>query len=111
MLTRQQRWSFFALQSHYPTTAIAWVGGITLTMLYLLGGVTVTQLPLLQWTVLFGANLLVGMLFILSMRRFNLVEHERRSWGFTGSPWTCSPRRSTWRLLRHSWPAARSSTS
>jgi len=84
MLTRQQRWSFFALQSHYPTTAIAWVGGITLTMLYLLGGVTVTQLPLLEWTVLFSANLLVGLLFFLSMRRFNLVEHERRSWGFTG---------------------------
>jgi hypothetical protein len=84
MLTRQQRLSFFALQSHYPTTAIAWVGGITLTTLYLLGGVTVTHLPLLQWSVLFGANLLVGLLFFLCMRRFNLVEHERRSWGFTG---------------------------
>jgi hypothetical protein len=84
MLTRQQRMSFFALQSHYPTTAIAWVGGITLTMLYLLGGVTVTHLPLLEWTVLFGANLVLGMLFFLGMRRFNLAEHERRSWGFTG---------------------------
>ncbi|MGZ4647587.1 MAG: glycosyltransferase family 2 protein [Blastococcus sp.] len=84
MLSRQQRWSFFALQSHYPTTAIAWVGGITLTMLYLLGGVTVTHLPLLQWTVLFGANLLASMVFFLCMRRFNLVEHERSSWGFTG---------------------------
>jgi hypothetical protein len=84
MMTRQQRISFFALQSHYPTTAIAWVGGITLTMLYLLGGVTVTHLPLTQWTVLFGANLVVGLLFFLGMRRFHLVEHERRSWGFTG---------------------------
>jgi cellulose synthase (UDP-forming) len=84
MLTRQQRWSFFALQSHYPTTAITWVGGIALTALYLLGGVTVTHLPLAQWGVLFGSNLLVGLLFFFCMRRFNLVEHERRSWGFTG---------------------------
>jgi hypothetical protein len=84
MLTRQQRWSFFALQSHYPTTAIAWVGGITLTSLYLLGGVTVTHLPILQWSVLFGANLFVGLLFFFCMRRFHLVEHERRSWGLTG---------------------------
>ena len=84
MLTRQQRISFFALQSHYPTTAMAWVGGITLTMLYLLAGVTVTHLPLLEWTVLFGANLVLGLVFFLGMRRFNLVEHERRSWGLAG---------------------------
>ena len=84
LLTRQQRWSFFALQSHYPTTAMAWVGGIALTTLYLAGGVSVTQLPMLQWGVLFGSNLLVGLLFFFCMRRFNLVEHERRTWGFTG---------------------------
>jgi hypothetical protein len=84
MLTRQQRWSFFALQSHYPTTAITWVGGIALTALYLLGGVTVTHLPLAQWGVLFASNLLVGLAFFFCMRRFNLVEHERRTWGFTG---------------------------
>lgn len=84
MRTTQQRLSFFALQTHYPTTAIAWVGGIILTTLYLVGGVTVTYLPLLQWGLLFGANLLVGLIFFFSMRRFNLVDHERRSWGLTG---------------------------
>jgi hypothetical protein len=84
LLTRQQRWSFFALQSHYPTTAVTWVGGIALTALYLLGGVTVTRLPLLQWGVLFAGNLLVGLAFFFGMRRFNLVEHERRTWGFAG---------------------------
>ncbi|MGY2082557.1 glycosyltransferase family 2 protein [Blastococcus sp. SYSU DS0539] len=84
MRNRQQRLSFFALQSHYPTTAIAWVGGITLSTLYLVGGVTVTHLPVLQWSLLFGANLLVGLVFVFCMRRFNLVEHERRSWGLSG---------------------------
>ncbi|MBW8766204.1 MAG: glycosyltransferase [Geodermatophilales bacterium] len=84
MLTRRQRWSFVALQTHYPTSAIVWVGGISLSALYLLGGVTVTHLPLLQWGVLFGANLLLGVAFTIGMRRFNLVEHERRSWGLAG---------------------------
>jgi hypothetical protein len=84
MRTWQQRLSFFALQTHYPTTAIAWVGGITLSALYLVGGVTVTDLPVLQWGLLFGANLLVGLTFSFCMRRFNLVEHERSSWGLAG---------------------------
>lgn len=84
MRTRQQRLSFLALQTHYPTTAIAWVGGITLSALYLVGGVTVTHLPVLQWGLLFGANLLVGLVFSFCMRRFNLVEHERSSWGLAG---------------------------
>ncbi|MGY1833878.1 glycosyltransferase family 2 protein [Blastococcus sp. SYSU DS0510] len=84
MRTRQQRLSFFALQTHYPTTAIAWVGGVSLSILYLVGGVTVTHLPVLEWSLLFGANLLVGLFFAFCMRRFNLVEHERRSWGLSG---------------------------
>jgi hypothetical protein len=84
MRTAQQRRSFFALQTHYPTTAVAWVGGVLLSVLYLVGGVTVTALPMLEWGVLFGANLFLGLLFAFCMRRFNLVEHERRSWGLTG---------------------------
>jgi cellulose synthase/poly-beta-1,6-N-acetylglucosamine synthase-like glycosyltransferase len=84
MRTRQQRLSFFALQTHYPTTAIAWVGGIALSALYLVGGVSVTHLPLLLWGLLFGANLVLGLLFSFCMRRFNLVEHEQRSWGLAG---------------------------
>ncbi|WNV76374.1 glycosyltransferase family 2 protein [Geodermatophilus sp. DSM 44513] len=79
-----QRLSFFALQTHYPTTAMAWVGGVVLSATYLLGGVTVTHLPLTQWGLLFGANLGLGLVFAFCMRRFNLVEHERRSWGIRG---------------------------
>jgi hypothetical protein len=84
MRTGQQRLSFFALQTHYPTSAIAWVGGVALSALYLLGGITVTHLPMALWGGLFGANLLVGLAFTFGMRRFNLVEHERRSWGLAG---------------------------
>jgi hypothetical protein len=79
-----QRLSFFGLQSHYPTTAIAWVGGIFLSAMYLVGGVTATDLPLAVWAALFPLNLIVGFGFFQFMRRFNLAEHERKSWGLTG---------------------------
>lgn len=84
MRTKQQRLAFLALQSHYPATAIAWVGGVFLSMLYLVGGVTVTQLPMPVWGGLFAANVLLGVYFNAYLRRFNLVEHERRSWGLAG---------------------------
>src|SRR5207253_7554429 len=82
--SRWQKLSFFALQSHYPTTAIGWVGGISLTCLYLIGGVTATRLPLLTWSALFVLNVSIAIVFLQFMRRFNLTEHERRSWGLTG---------------------------
>jgi cellulose synthase (UDP-forming) len=84
MRTVQQRLSFFALQTHYPTTSMAWVGGSLLASLYLVGGVSITRLPLLEWGLLFGLNLVLGLSFSFCMRRYNLVEHERRSWGLAG---------------------------
>jgi cellulose synthase (UDP-forming) len=83
-LSRRQKLTFFALQSHYPTTALSWVSGIFLTATYLVGGLTVSRLPALIWSSLFIANLVVGFTFFQFTRRFNLVEHERRSWGLSG---------------------------
>jgi cellulose synthase (UDP-forming) len=40
MASRRQRLSFFALQTHYPTTAIAWLAGIFVTAVYLICGIT-----------------------------------------------------------------------
>ena len=79
-----QRLSFAALQTHYPTTAISWFSGIFLTGLYLVGGVTITRLPSAVWGLLFVGNLTVGLAFVQFTRRFNLVAHERRSWGLSG---------------------------
>ncbi|WP_091771363.1 glycosyltransferase family 2 protein [Blastococcus aurantiacus] len=84
MASAQQRRSFVALQSHYPTTALTWVGGVLLSALYLVGGVTATHLPLQLWSVLFAANMGLGLAFCFGMRQFNLVDHERRSWGLAG---------------------------
>jgi cellulose synthase (UDP-forming) len=60
------------------------VSGIFLTGLYLVGGITVTRLPGPLWAALLLANLAVGFAFIQFTRRFNLVAHERRSWGLSG---------------------------
>jgi cellulose synthase (UDP-forming) len=79
-----QRLSFFALQTHYPTTAITWVIGVLLSAMYLVGGITVTRLPALVWAGLFVSNIGVGLAFFEFTQRFNLVEHERRSWGWSG---------------------------
>jgi cellulose synthase (UDP-forming) len=83
-LPLRKRLSFLATQSHYPTTALSWVSGIFLTAVYLVGGLTVTRLPAMIWAALFLANIAVGFTFFQFTRRFNLVEHERRSWGLTG---------------------------
>ncbi|UQU63474.1 glycosyltransferase [Couchioplanes caeruleus] len=81
---RSQRLSFFALQSHYPTTALSWVIGVALSALYLVGGVTISRLPALVWGVLFVGNIVAGLAFFRFTQRFNLVEHERRSFGLAG---------------------------
>ena len=80
----RQRLAFFALQSHYPTTALSWVIGIALSSLYLIGGVTITRLPAAAWCLLFAANIVTGLFFFQFTQRFNLVEHERRSRGIAG---------------------------
>ncbi len=84
MRHRQQRVSFAALQLHYPTTAMSWVGGVFLSALYLGGGITVTRLSASVWVALFGFNICVGLVFNQYLRRFNLVEHERRGFGLAG---------------------------
>ena len=61
-----------------------WVGGVFLSALYLVGGVTVTRLSASIWVVLFGLNIVVGLAFNQYLRRFNLVEHERRGFGLAG---------------------------
>ncbi len=80
----RQRLSFAALQMHYPTTAMTWVGGVFLAALYLVGGITVTRLSAAVWVVLFMLNIVVGLAFNQYLRRFNLVEHERRGFGLAG---------------------------
>jgi cellulose synthase (UDP-forming) len=84
MPLRSQRISFITLQTHYPFAGLTWLGGILLFMLYLLGGISVTRLSVTVWVGLFTANTVVGFALFQMMRRFNLAEHERKSWNLTG---------------------------
>jgi cellulose synthase (UDP-forming) len=84
MPRKRQRASFTALQLHYPTVAIAWVGGVFLSALYLIGGITPTSLSSATWGVFFGLNIVVGLAFNQYLRRLNLVEHERQGFGLAG---------------------------
>lgn len=83
-LRTPQRLSFFSLQFHYPTTAISWLGGVSINLLYLVGGVTVTSMPLMLWLGLFPAVMGSGLAFHQYLRRFNLMPHERKSRGLVG---------------------------
>lgn len=84
MPKRSQRVSFALLQTHYPFTGLAWLGGIFLFCLYLIGGISVTALSVWIWMGLFVANTALAFAVVQMLARFNLAEHERRSWNLTG---------------------------
>lgn len=78
-----QRMSFSLLQLFYPSVALSWLLGNAITVLYLVAGADM-RLPIGQWAALWGASMLVSLGTFFWLRRFNLVEHERREWGWTG---------------------------
>jgi cellulose synthase (UDP-forming) len=84
MPRRSQRVSFILLQTHYPFTGLAWLGGIFLFCLYLVGGISVTQLSLWVWMGLFIANTVLAFVVVQMLSRFNLAPHERDSLNLTG---------------------------
>ena len=84
MPLRSQRISFMLLQTHYPFTGLAWLGGIFLFCLYLVGGISVTQLSVWVWMGLFLANTVLAFVMVQMLSRFNLAPHERESWNLTG---------------------------
>ncbi len=84
MPKRSQRVSFILLQTHYPFTGLAWLGGIFLFCLYLIGGISVTQLSVWIWMGLFLANTALAFAIVQMLSRFNLAAHERQSWNLTG---------------------------
>ena len=78
-----QRLAFSLLQLFYPTVAIAWVLGNLATGLYLLGAAT-ANINVVTWVILWLASMSASLLTFFWLRRFNLVEHERRELGMTG---------------------------
>jgi cellulose synthase (UDP-forming) len=82
-LSVRQRIAFTMLQQFYPSVCISWLASMLLTALFLFSGV-VTHLPIAQWAVLWSISVTSSLFLFFWLRRFNLVEHERKQWGMAG---------------------------
>jgi cellulose synthase/poly-beta-1,6-N-acetylglucosamine synthase-like glycosyltransferase len=82
-VSRTQRLSFTLLQIFYPTVAVSWLLANAATGLYLLGAAS-ANIDVTWWIPWWLASLFMPLLTFLWLRRFNLVEHERRELGFVG---------------------------
>lgn len=82
-MTKRQALTFGMLQFFYPSLAIAWILGSAVTLLFS-GLLTQFQglgpVFAILWMYAFASSL--GL--FLWLRRFNLVEHERKDWGLAG---------------------------
>ncbi len=81
-MKKTQALAFTMLQLFYPSVAVTWCASIALSILFLTGqagGGTSGQ-----WVLVWGLSMLTTLGFFVWLRRFNLVEHERRDWGLGG---------------------------
>jgi len=83
-LRRGQRLSFVLLQFFYPSVAVVWVLGNLLTLFTVTTGIPTIRVSGWVWLVLWSLHLTSSLGLFQWLRRFNLVEHERREWGVTG---------------------------
>ena len=77
----RRRLTYALVQSYYPSVALAWVMGYLATAAYLVLGATSIVARPATWFTLWGASLAVWAVVWLWLRRYNLVEHERRRLG------------------------------
>ena len=80
----RQRYSYAALQFFYPSVGAIWALGSILTGLYLIFGVTAIFLDAAEWALLWGATAAGQLALVVWLRRFNLAEHERDTFGLVG---------------------------
>ena len=80
----KQRFSFLALQYHYPAVSLNWLLGNMVSAMYLIFGATFQQIDVLAWAYFLITANFMSLFSFFWLRRFNLVEHERKSLGLTG---------------------------
>ncbi len=83
-LSWSQRISFASMQFHYPSVGLTWLAGNVVSAFYLIAGVTSIRLNMAVWSTLFVTTNFLGLFVFFWLRRFNLVEHERKSLGLAG---------------------------
>jgi cellulose synthase (UDP-forming) len=91
-LMPSQRLSFALLQLFYPSVALSWILSNTVTALFLFGGFS-SRLPVAQWALLWATSMISNFVLYNWLRRFNLVEHERKDRGIVGMSlmFMCTP--------------------
>lgn len=83
-LTWGQRAAYLSLQFHYPAIGATWLLGNALSAMYLVAGVSSSRLQFVPWLVFLVTSIVLGLSVNFWLRRFNLMPHERASWGMTG---------------------------
>jgi len=82
-MTRRQALTFVMLQFFYPSVAVSWILSSLATLLFSFAEVGyhgVTSVVAVLWLYSIASS----MSLFFWLRRFNLVEHERKSWGLGG---------------------------
>lgn len=74
---------FLMLQSFYPSVAVAWVMSNAATVTFVFTEY-VTGKSMIWWTLLWFASVGSSLYLFFWLRKFNLVEHERREYGMVG---------------------------
>jgi cellulose synthase (UDP-forming) len=82
-MRKTQQFTFTLLQMFYPSVAISWILSNLVTITCTLLGVYVHQL-LALWAVLWGSSVISSLGLFFWLRKFNLVEHERKDSGLVG---------------------------
>ncbi len=80
-LTRGQSLYYATLQFFYPSVAIAWLFGNTISAFYFLYGVKSTQTGSITWLLLWGMSLSSQIGLFLWLNKYNLNAYERRHGG------------------------------
>ncbi len=82
-MATSQRLSFAMLQMFYPSVAVSWIMSIALNAVYLFSDMS-SRVSIVQWALLWGSSFGLTIYFFMWLRRFNLVEHERKDNGLIG---------------------------
>jgi cellulose synthase/poly-beta-1,6-N-acetylglucosamine synthase-like glycosyltransferase len=84
-LARWQRVYYLTLMAYYPTIAITWLLGTTLTLLYMALGSEGIVVHVSAWLALYVDVFVARLLLYFWLRRFNVSPHEPRgSMGMSG---------------------------
>ncbi len=82
-MSKMQALAFLMLQFFYPSVAVAWVMSSVTTLAFAAASASGMHVGS-EFVLLWLYSLVSGLSLFWWLRRFNLVEHERKDWGIKG---------------------------